>query len=318
MVATRLSVILDVAVALAGLALGSAAARGDSLEATLLSGEVLPGELVVVDVVLTLDSPAPSAKGPDGTRHPMPVRRELDALLLQDGALVTRFALFGPDFRQVSDTGNQYRATFSRFMIQRTADDKGLEFFAVPGHYQLVVCDRRNRDVKQSQPAPLVIRQPRGAEVKAWEDYRRCDVRQLEDAILDQEGDAETMQALERIALAYPDTLYGAYAAATLALRDYKSVIDQPKSQRDERAWQRVISKLHEAADRLAREHPLREKLLFQELKTEGRLGHLDRAKAIVASLRKDFPHGALAEKTKRAEEEIQRLERGGGEPGKQ
>lgn len=312
MVATRVSVIFDAAIVLAGLAVG--VAQADSLEVTLISSEVLPGELLAVDVGLTLHGPAPSAESPDGTAYPLPVRRVLDGLLLQDGALAIRFALFGPHFRQVAGTGNHYRATFSGFMIRRTADDKGLEFFAQPGRYGFVVCDRDNPDVRPSQPVPLVIRAPQRAELKAWEDYQRCGAPKLAVAVGDQEGDAETMQALERIALAYPDTVYGTYASATLALRECKNLLRQPKSQRDELAWQRVIAKLHEVEGRLARGHPLREKLLFQEGKMVGQLGHLDRVRVILASLRKDFPYGAFAEKIKGADEEIQRLEQAGGD----
>ncbi|MBD3268534.1 hypothetical protein GF373_17840 [bacterium] len=295
------------------LTIGSGVASGDSLDASVMSSELLPGELIVVNVTLRLERSdvQPDNTSPaDQAKASMRKRRRLDAILVQDGEPVATFPLFGAPFRKAGTRVDEYRATFTGLPTRSSAEGEGeshLELVTSPGRYELMVCDRHDAKTSRSKPVILLIRQPRDADAKALEDYGRIDAAKLAVALGEQEGDSETWQSLEQIAIAHPDTVYGSYASSALVLRECKRASQARSPERDDRTWQELAAKLRSLSDRFSRDHPIRENLLLHQATIDAKLGRLERARHVVAVLKRDFPHGALGDKVKKLDEELRR-----------
>ena len=127
--------------------------------------------------------------------------------------------------------------------------------------------------------------------------------------LVQQEVDEETGRAFAELSELHPETPYGRYAVAGLALIRFQDTIAEHGDKGGTGVWEPVARELAAAERLFTGKHPLREKVLFRLAQVRVVCGDYAGARKYLAAVKKDFPRGKLGSKAEDFEKKFSELE---------
>jgi hypothetical protein len=216
--------------------------------------------------------------------------------------------LLASEFELQEIEANQIQMTGLAFLGTKSGFRKKCEPCDLSGAFHVVVVDRENG--LDSNSVPITLSAPSAGQKEAATLFRGVFPEAIELIWEQKVSDTKTADTFKKILRDYPETTYGKYAKAALALTRARDTWSQHNNKGGAAVWKPVATDLKGSLDRFEAWHPLRERILFELCKTQVLADELGQAKQSIAKLDLEFPTGRTNKKAKRLLAEIEKLER--------
>ena len=283
------------------------AASADSLEAHVSKRSFLLYEPVPILVDLSYDDPvvvnfAENIEEAEKQLRRIPIRLNV-TLRDEEGKEASQSLLFNAKFTR-PERGDPV-STFAAgglafFDILKLA--KGGMWTVEPGQYTLTVSGAR----LESRAISVEFRNPQGEELEASRVFAASFPGGI-GIILAQEDKDGVIGSFQELARDYPETIYGKYALASLALMQYRETFAEHNNNGGAPVWSPVVEQLRAASQLLEASHPLRQKALFKLASAQVCAGSDDDAANTLEALRQEAPYGETGLDAARMLEGIER-----------
>jgi len=279
-------------------------ANGDSLAANVYRKSFLLYEPLVVEVTLHLEEPfRPDVEDPhEAVRQLGRLRRRLDVELRdQHNETVRKGLLCDAEFLPTESPAHDFQAGGLAFL--QGPDRKG-EFLhsELTGTFMMVIRDRGTK--LESNALRITIVAPTEDATVAAQLFKDSFPGALM-MILEQKADEKTLEHFERLASEYPETPYGKYALASLALIRWNNTRREQNDKGGQEIWGPVAADLAKAVGAFDGWHPLRGQALFRLSIAQVMAGNSAEARRTAQMLSTDFPTGELGHKTRQLLSEL-------------
>jgi len=279
---------------------------GDTLVIRLHKEKVLLYEPLVVEVTLNLEEPfRRTVDDPhEADRQLHRLRRRLYAVLKDaDDEALCKGLIGCLAFTPTEEPTSEFEDTGLAF-LQSPNRKGGFLHSERTGTYTLVVRDRERG--MESNAVPITIVAPRGEEVGAAEVFTQNSAK-VARAIIEPGAQGSVVPSLARLASEFPETPYGKYAIASLALRHFEVTMAEHNIKGGAAVWSPIAAELRKAASRFTGRHPLREKVLLDLATAYAYAGDIVKSREAANALVSDFPN---SKSTKEATQLLNELRR--------
>ena len=294
----------------------SLVSRADSITVELRTPTVYPCEPLIFDIILRLDEPLVESDDPrQQTENALRLRRRYDGDLSANGEVLAAVGIFGaPSYPEFNDARTELRGTYWGFIRRENPSTHEKEFHGEAGEYSLVVRDRHNPHVEEAAPVTVAVLEPTGAHEAARRVFEKPGLPYVARMIGNGRMDDETVAAMRQVANDFPDTAYGNYATASLALWDLKEA-ERLGLKKGADEWKPIVERTQKACDEFPEWHPLRVRLTPLLAGAQFGAGEFDKSRKTIAELRAKYPHsGELRRQTEGLLKAIGKAEREAGE----